>query len=131
MSSWYFSSGAIGGVARRPKLQEKPGSAAGRRVGVSEQLCFSFDGSGPQSISGVELWRERRRVQTDALSEVTGLPIGHAVRLTLARGPVVEGVLFLDEEGLWVDTRRCRDLRLRVGTVDFRAGDVESCVRLD
>ena len=98
---------------------------------MSEQLCFSFDGSGPRSISGVELWRERRRIQIGALSELTGLPIGRAVRVTLASGPVVEGVLFLDEEALWVDTRRCRDLRLRVGAVDFRAGDVESCVRLD
>jgi len=95
------------------------------------QLCFSFDGGQPQSVSGVELWRERRRVQTDALSEVTGLPIGHVVRLTLASGPVIEGILFLDEEGLWVHGKRSSDLRLRVGTVDFPAGDVESCVRLD
>jgi hypothetical protein len=90
---------------------------------VTEQLCFSFDGSGPQSISGVELWRERRRVQIVALSEVTGLPIGHAVRLTLASGPVVEGILFLVDEGLWLDSKRSCDLRLRIAAVDFLAAD--------
>ncbi len=98
---------------------------------VAEQLCFSFDGGEPQSVSGVELWRERRRIQIDELAGVTGLPIGQAVRLTLISGPVVQGVLLLDEEGLWVDWKRSGNLRLRVGTVDFLAGDVESCVRLD
>jgi len=98
---------------------------------VIEQFCFSFDDGEPQSISGVDLWRERRRVQIDELADLTGLPIGHAVRLTLVNGPVVRGILFLDEEGLWVDRKRCAHLRLRVGAVDFLAGDVESCVRLD
>ena len=98
---------------------------------MTEQFCFSFDGGEPQSVSGVDLWRERRRVQIGELADATGLPIGHAVRLTLASGPVVQGVLFLDEEGLWVDKKRSGDLRLRVGAVDFLAGDVESCVRLD
>lgn len=32
---------------------------------MTEQFCFSFDGGEPQSISGVDLWRERRRVQID------------------------------------------------------------------
>jgi hypothetical protein len=98
---------------------------------VTEQFCFSFDGGEPRSVSGVDLWRERRRVQIDMLSDTTGLPIGHLVRLTLVSGPVVQGILFLDEEGLWVNMKRSSDLRLRVGAVDFLAGDVESCVRLD
>jgi hypothetical protein len=98
---------------------------------VTEQFCFSFDGGEPQSVSGVDLWRERRRVQIDALADATGLPIGHEVRLTLVSGPVVHGILFLDEEGLWVDIKRAGHLRLRVGRVDFLAGEVESCVRLD
>lgn len=98
---------------------------------MTEQLCFSFDDGAPPSVSWVELWRERRRVQIDALSEATGLPIGCAVRLTLASGPVVEGILFLVEEGLWVDRKRSSHLWLRVGAVDFPAGDVASCVRLD
>jgi hypothetical protein len=98
---------------------------------MTEQFCFSFDGGEPQSISGMDLWRERRRVQIDELADATGLPIGHAVRLTLVSGPMVQGILFLDEERLWVDKKRSGDLRLRVGAVDFLAGDVESCVRLD
>jgi hypothetical protein len=98
---------------------------------VTEQLCFSFDGGEPQSVSGAELWRERRRIQIKALSDVTGLPIGHEVRLALVSGPVVQGILFLDEEGLWLDKKRSSHLRLRVGAVDFLAGEVESCVRLD
>jgi hypothetical protein len=98
---------------------------------MTEQLYFSFDGSEHQSVSGVDLWRERRRIQLDELTGVTGLPIGHAVRVSLISGPVVQGILFLDEESLWMDMKRSGDLRLRVGMVDFLAGDVESCVRLD
>ncbi|MGA7392616.1 MAG: hypothetical protein WBV90_01050 [Terrimicrobiaceae bacterium] len=98
---------------------------------MTEQFCFSFDGGQPQSVSGMDLWRERRRIQIKALSDATGLPIGHPVRLALVSGPVVQGILFLDEEGLWLDKKRSSNLRLRVGAVDFLAGDVESCVRLD
>jgi hypothetical protein len=103
----------------------------GEKTGVTEQLCFSFDGGEPQSVSGVDVWRERRRIQIDSLADATGLPIGHAVRLALVSGPVVEGILFFDEEGLWMDKKRFGNLRLRVNAVDFLAADVESCVRLD
>jgi hypothetical protein len=97
----------------------------------TEQLCFSFEGGEPQSISGVDLWHERRRARIGELAAATGLPIGQTVRLILAAGPIVQGVLFLDEECLWVDTKRSGDLRLRVGAVDFLAREVESCVRLE
>ena len=65
---------------------------------MADQLCFSFDGGEPRAVSGVEIWRERRRAELDRFAAETGLPIGHLVRLTLSSGPFLEGNLFLFEE---------------------------------
>ena len=39
---------------------------------MTEQLCFSFDGEEPRVVSGVEIWRERRRAEIDRLSRGIG-----------------------------------------------------------
>ncbi|HEY5704400.1 MAG TPA: hypothetical protein VIS96_02385 [Terrimicrobiaceae bacterium] len=98
---------------------------------MAEQLCFSFDGAEPRAVSGVEIWRERRHAELDRFAAEAGLPIGHAVRLTLSSGPLLEGSLFLVEEDLWLERQRPNNLRLRIGRVDFLASEIESCVRLD
>jgi hypothetical protein len=98
---------------------------------VADQLCFSFDGEEPRVVSGVEIWRERRRAEFDRFAAETGLPIGHAVRLTLSSGPLLEGNLCLFEEDLWLERQRPSNLRLRIGRVDFLRAEIESCVRLD
>ena len=98
---------------------------------MADQICFSFDGGEPRAVSGVEIWRERRRAELDRFAAETGLPIGHLVRLTLSSGPFLEGNLFLFEEDLWLERQRSDNLRLRIGKVDFLAAEVESCVRLD
>ena len=96
-----------------------------------DQLCFSFDGGEPRVVSGVEIWRERRRAELDRFAADAGLPIGHVVRLTLSSGPLLEGNLCLFEEDLWLERQRPSSLRLRIGKVDFLAAEIESCVRLD
>jgi hypothetical protein len=98
---------------------------------VTEQLCFSFDGGEPQIVSGVEIWRERRRADLDRFASEAGLPIGHVVRLTLSSGPLLEGNLFLFDEELWLEKQCPSNLRFRIGKVDFFATEIESCVRLD
>lgn len=95
------------------------------------QLCFSFDDGQPQSVSGSSSGANAAASRPTHCPRRPDCRSGHAVRLTLASGPMVEGILFLDEDGLFVDSKRSSDLRLRVGAVDFPAGDVESCVRLD
>jgi hypothetical protein len=98
---------------------------------VTDQLCFSFDGGEPRTVSGAELWRERRRAEIDRFAAEAGLPIGHVVRVTLCSGPLLEGNLFLFEEEIWLERQRPSNLRLRIGKVDFLAAEIESCVRLD
>ena len=98
---------------------------------MTEQLCFSFDGGEPRIVSGVEIWRERRRAEIDRLAAEAGLPIGHVVRLTLSSGPLLKGSLFLFHEELWLERQRPNNLRLRIGRVDFLAAEIESCVQLD
>ena len=98
---------------------------------MTDQLCFSFDGEEPRAVSGVEVWRERRRAELDRFAAEKGLPIGHLVRVTLCSGPFLEGTLSLFEEELWLVRQRPNNLRLRVGRVDFLAAEIESCVRLD
>ena len=97
---------------------------------MSDQLSLDFD-QGPGAVSGIALWREMRAAQLEALAGRNGLPIGHAVRVWLASGIMVEGCLALASDELWTDCRRSQELRLRIGRVDFRAAEVESCVRID
>lgn len=97
---------------------------------MSEQLSFNFD-EAPGTVSGVALWRELRAAQIDKLARRCGLPIGHAVRVSLVSGILVEGRLVLATDELWTDPHRSVELRLRIGEVDFRAAEVESCVRTD
>jgi hypothetical protein len=98
---------------------------------MSEQLSFPFDGNERAAVSGVDLWREQRQLALERLGSVHGLAIGHAVRVTLHSGPIVEGRLLLCDEGLWLEATRLNSTRLRVGNVDFAAAEVASCVRLD
>jgi hypothetical protein len=101
------------------------------RLDGSEQLIFGFDGVAPQPQSGLDLWRDARRLEMEKLAATTGLSIGHRVRVTLASGPVVEGRLLVGADELWLHARRPDELRLRIGAVDFYAAEIESCVRLD
>ena len=97
---------------------------------MSEQLSLNFD-EAPGVLSGMALWRETRAAQIDELARRSGLPIGHAARVLLANGILAEGRLLLASDELWTDPRRSPELRLQIGRVDFRATDVESCVRID
>jgi len=97
---------------------------------MSEQLNLSFDGTAGV-VSGVAVWREMRDAQIDALAGQSGLPIGHVARVLLTSGVLIEGRLVLERDELWTDPQRHPELRLRVGRVDFRASEVESCVRID
>lgn len=96
-----------------------------------EQLTFGFDGAAPGRESGLDAWRAARLADLEKLAAATGLSIGHRVRVTLTSGPSVEGRLLLDADELWLNAKRSNELRLRIGQVDFCAGEVESCVRLD
>jgi hypothetical protein len=95
---------------------------------MSEQLSLNFD-QAPGTVSGMALWREMRAAQIDALAKRSGLPIGHVVRVSLASGILIEGRLLLASDELWTDQQRSPELRLQIGRVDFRATEVESCVR--
>jgi hypothetical protein len=97
---------------------------------MSEQLSLDFEGA-PAAISGLEIWREQRRAEIEALAGRSGLPIGQRVRVWLTSGVLVEGKLLLASDELFINQRRSTDLRLQIGPVDFRVADVESCVRLD
>jgi hypothetical protein len=97
---------------------------------MNEQLGFQFDAA-PTSVSGLGLWREQRKAQMDSLARTCGLPIGHAVRLYLTGGILLEGRLQIAGQELWIDHRRSAELRLQIGGVDFRTTEVDSCVRTD
>jgi hypothetical protein len=97
---------------------------------MNEQLDLYFYDA-PSSVSGLEIWREERKAQIDALARACGLPIGHAVRVSLISGIVLEGRLLIPQQELWIEKRRSADLRLEIGRVDFRVQEVESCVRTD
>jgi len=97
---------------------------------MSEQLNLNFEVAA-STVRGMDLWREQRAAQIDGLARHSGLPIGHMARVLLTSGVLVEGRLMLDSDELWTDPQRHPEIRMRIGPVDFRAGDIESCVRMD
>ena len=97
---------------------------------MSEQLSLNFDGAS-SPVSGMDLWRERRARQIEALARHSGLPVGRLARVSLTSGIMIEGRLALEQDELWADPQRPPEFRLRIGHVDFHASEIESCVRLD
>ena len=98
---------------------------------MSEQLGFNFDGAPAVPTLDLAQWREQRRAQIEALAQRSGLPIGHDVRVQLVCGASLEGRLSLAHEDLWIDERRSVELHLQIGRADFRAAEIESCIRTD
>ncbi|MHB1308715.1 MAG: hypothetical protein ACYC23_16675 [Limisphaerales bacterium] len=90
-----------------------------------------FDFSAATRTDGLESWRESRRLAAVALSRSLGLPLEHVVEVRLKDGTLLEGPLQLQEETLFPDHLNICDLELRVGRVNFRHSEIESCTRQD
>ena len=96
---------------------------------MADQLCFSFDGGEPRAVSGVEIWRERRRAELDRFAAETGLPIGHLVRPHFPAGRFSKNLFLFEKASGWSGS--AQTITPPHGKVDFHAAEVESCVRLD
>jgi hypothetical protein len=93
-----------------------------------DRLELAFDGKG--SGSGLAAWRANRLREIEALCIKTGVPIDRRAEVSLAQGPVLRGVIRLEEELLWNDPSRNRVV-LRIGPATFTLGEIESVVRLE
>lgn len=101
-----------------------------------DQLGFNFDSAdstkGDQcKPDALAVWRASRREQMESLARKQGLPLGQRVRVDFACGPPLEGLLLLNEETLFVSTRRNPKLHLRIGTADFQAAEISACVQIE
>jgi len=96
---------------------------------VADQGEFKFGKSG--SETGYVKWVESRRVAAAELARQIGLPLGHLVEVWL-RGQIrLRGKLRLQEEVLFIEEDRVRQLGLAVDHINFVYREMESCVRLD
>lgn len=102
----------------RAKKEEMPG-----------QLPLDFSSS--SESPGIDAWRAARREQMEKLAAKQGLPLGHRVRVDFANGPSLEGILVLNENLLFLRDRADSRLHLRIGTSDFHANEIETCIRID
>ena len=101
----------------------------GTRQAVADQGEFKFGKSG--SETGYVKWVESRRVAAAELARQIGLPLGHLVEVWL-RGQIrLRGKLRLQEEVLFIEEDRVRQLGLAVDHINFVYREMESCVRLD
>lgn len=101
---------------------------------MSDRREFRFEDSPPEFAargSGLDDWRAHRRVEMERFAARQGLPLGHRVRVDFENGPPLEGLLFLDEETLFLPERPEGHLALRIGTATFHANQISSCIRLD
>ena len=101
---------------------------------MSDQLTFEFPenpGHSQGAASGLDRWRAERRAASEALAEKLGVPLGLRVRADFHNGPSLSGILCLDHEALFIESRRDVRLPLRIGTSSFHFNEVAAFVRLD
>lgn len=98
---------------------------------MPDQLAFDFSEEPPHALQGFDQWRTVRLKALEELAAKQGLPLAHRVRVEFENGPPLEGILSLNEETLFAPVRKDAHLHLRIGTADFHADEIFSCVRLD
>ena len=80
---------------------------------------------------GHSRWLAERKLALEALAKKMNLPLGHLVEVWLNGGVMLRGILRLREELLFVEEERARELELVINKANFKAAEIESCVRLD
>ena len=107
---------------------------------MTEQSTFNFDdgdGAAPEAAAGGGAgdgharWLAERKLAMEALARTMNLPLGHLVEVWLSGGVMLRGILRLREELLFVEEDRARELELMIDKANFKAAEIESCVRLD
>lgn len=98
-----------------------------------DQLALFFDASpGIGKPTGLDAWREEQNEKQSKVASARGLPIGKHAHVTLRNGVRLKGKLILcEQKGSKGGKLRAGDLVLRIDAVDFRASEIESCVRED
>ena len=112
---------------------------------MTEQRTFNFDGgeetpalaavasalAASGGTDGHSRWLAERKLALEALARTMNLPLGHLVEVWLNGGVMLRGTLRLREELLFVEEDRARELELMIDKANFKAAEIESCVRLD
>lgn len=98
---------------------------------MTSQLNFDFSSEHSADQDGLAIWRDERRAQMEELGRKQGLPLGHRVRAEFHTGPALEGLLRLEDDGLFVPDKKIPKLRLSIGKAQFYAHEMASCLRLD
>ncbi len=107
---------------------------------MTEQSTFDFGGgeetpaltaAGAGGNDGHSRWLAERKLALEALAKKMNLPLGHLVEVWLNGGVMLRGILRLREELLFVEEERARELELVINKANFKAAEIESCVRLD
>jgi hypothetical protein len=96
-------------------------------MNLQGQLNFSSSGT----EAGYSNWLAGRQITVQALARRLNLPVGHEVEVWLQGNVRLKGKLRLQEETLLLEEEAIRHLELQVDRVQFRAGELERCVRLD
>jgi len=94
-------------------------------------LQGQFDFSSSRTEAGYSNWLAGRQISVQTLARRLNLPVGHNVEVWLQGDVRLKGKLRLHEENLSLEEEAIRHLELQVDHVNFRAGELERCVRLD
>jgi hypothetical protein len=95
---------------------------------MNSQGKFDFESGGGD---GYARWLTGRKLAAAELARRLNLPLRHQVEVWLVGGIRLRGKLQLQEEMLFIEEERVRQLALRVDHVPFTLNEMESCVRLD
>jgi hydrogenase maturation protease len=81
--------------------------------------------------SGLDSWQAQRRAALEELADKLALPLNHLVEVWFRDGVRLRGRMVLRESPLFIENLEADKLELEIDGVVFRAGDIESFVRLD
>lgn len=91
------------------------------------ELALNGDGAG----DGYATWQAQRQAAVLALAKKLALPLDHPVEVWFRDGVRLRGRLVLRDPPLFLEDLKAADLELEVDGVRFRAGEIDSLVRLD
>ena len=98
---------------------------------MDSQPQQQLDFFSPKPVDGYAVWIQERQAKINQWAQQLGLPLGQTVEIWLRGGIRLRGRLLMREEKIYIPAARDLSIELVVNGVQFRPGEVESCVRLD
>ncbi len=123
----------LAGFCKEPAKRRICGLASARGLpkllAVPDDLfSLEYDSGGGDAV---EAFRRDRQRALDEFARATGLPVGRRAEVALQCGINLRGILLLEDEELFVPTRRAQNARFRINSFRFGFDEIASVVAME